>query len=76
LEINKTKGVGLSDMDNDFEMDHQAIKNLNGDIAGDTLGMDGSLFIDFKPSPRLQKTTSNRKKRAKTKLKHNNSHSR
>jgi hypothetical protein len=76
LEINKTKGVGLSDMDNDFEMDHQAIKNLNGHIAGDTLGMDGSLFIDFKPSPRLQKTTSNRKKRAKTKLKHNNCHSR
>jgi hypothetical protein len=76
LEINTTEGEGMSDMDGAFEMDHQAIKNLNGDIAGDTLGMDGSMFIDFKPSPRLQKTNSSRKKRAKTKLKHNNRHSR
>jgi hypothetical protein len=33
LEINNTERMGLSDMDSDFEMDHQAIKNLNGDIA-------------------------------------------
>jgi hypothetical protein len=76
LEMNTTEGEGMSDMDSDFEMDHLTIKNLNGDIVGDSLGMDGSLFIDFKPSPRLQKISSSRKKRAKTKLKHNNCHSR
>jgi hypothetical protein len=66
----------MSDMDSDFEMDHQAIKHLNGDIADETLGIDGSLLIDFKPSSRLQKTRSSRKKRAKTKLLHKRCHSR
>jgi hypothetical protein len=74
--LNTSDGEGMSDMDIDFEMDHQAIKHLNGDITGDTLGIDGSLFIDFKPSPRLQKTKSSRKKRAKSKLTHKNCHSR
>jgi hypothetical protein len=57
-------------------MDYHAIKHLTGDIAEDSLGMDGSLLVDFKPSPRSQKNSSSRKKRAKTSLKHKNCHSR
>jgi hypothetical protein len=74
MEINTIEAEGMSDIDTDFEMDHQAIKSLNGDVAGGTLGMDGSLFIDFKPPPRVQKSNSSRKKRAKTKLKDINFH--
>jgi hypothetical protein len=79
LEIlvqNTTEGEDMSDLDSDFEMDYHAIKHLTGDIAEDPLGMDGSLLVDFKPSPRLQKNNSSRKKRAKTSLKHKNHHSR
>jgi hypothetical protein len=44
MEMNTTEGEGMSDIDSDCELDHQAIKNLNRDIAGDSLGMDGSLL--------------------------------
>jgi hypothetical protein len=37
----------MSDLDSDFELDHHAIKHLTGDIAGDALGMDGSMLVDF-----------------------------
>jgi hypothetical protein len=76
LVQNTTEGEDISDLDNDFEMDYHAIKHHIGDIAEDPLGMDGSLLVVFKPSPRRQKSSSSRKKRAKTSLKHKNCHSR
>jgi hypothetical protein len=41
----------VSDIDSDFGLHHHAIQHVIGDIAEDVLGTNGSLLMDFKPTP-------------------------
>jgi hypothetical protein len=56
---NTTDDDVASDIDSDFGLDHHAIiQHLTGDIVEDMLGTDGSLLMDFKPTPRHKKMIS------------------
>jgi hypothetical protein len=44
-----------SDLDSDLGFDYNAIQHLVGYIVEEVLGNDGSLLIDFKPTPRNKK---------------------
>jgi hypothetical protein len=50
----------ISDKDSDLGLDHDTIQHLVGDITKDVFGDDGSLWRDFKPKPRKNKSGSNK----------------
>jgi hypothetical protein len=58
-----------SDIDSDFRLDHNAIQHLNGDIADNMFGNDGSPLTDFKPTRRTKKSGSSRKGKTRSKSK-------
>jgi hypothetical protein len=68
---NTSDDDGESDVDNDFGLDHNAIKHLIGDIAETMDGNDGSPLTNFKPLPRHKKACSSRKPKARNKTRLN-----
>jgi hypothetical protein len=65
----------VSDMDSYLVSDQYAIQHLVGDIADDVFGADGSLLMDFKPTPRNKMKGSNRKHKSNKRVKQKNSRS-
>jgi hypothetical protein len=75
MELEISDDEDVSDMDSDLGLDQYAIQHLVGDIADDVFGADGSLLMDFRPTPRNKMKGSNRKHKSNKRVKQKNSRS-